>query len=220
MPQLEVVSAFNVESTKGGDAGQGWPAVAEGGGKPLRRHSAKLWVTVKPRRFSGTDEQGATLMTIHDRTHYRRTWSASVRRLSAAAVAIVLVASALTLVGGVPQSAAAGVTNLYVANGNNSITEYAYGANGNVAPVATIQGASTGLIQPWSLALDTSDDLWVSNLSGQSVTAYAPGASGNVAPIVAISGSNNQLNLPAGLALDGRTGRPLLRESIIATGSR
>jgi hypothetical protein len=48
VPQLEVVSAFNVESTKGGDAGQGWPAVAEGGGKPLRRHSAKLWVTAVP----------------------------------------------------------------------------------------------------------------------------------------------------------------------------
>ena len=35
MPQLEVVSAFNVKSTKGGDAGQGWPAVVEGGGKPF-----------------------------------------------------------------------------------------------------------------------------------------------------------------------------------------
>ena len=78
-------------------------------------------------------------MPIHDRTHYRRTWSASVRRLSAAAVAIVLVGGALTLVEGVPQSAAAGVTNLYVGNvSNNSITEYAMGANGNVSPVATI----------------------------------------------------------------------------------
>src|SRR5664280_854245 len=114
-------------------------------------------------------------MPIHDRTHYRRTWSASVRRLSAAAVAIVLVGGALTLVEGVPQSAAAGVTNLYVANDNNSITEYATGANGNVAPVATISGSSTGLSQPWSLVLDPSDDLWVANNGIWSVTEYAPG---------------------------------------------
>ena len=102
-------------------------------------------------------------MTMHDRIHHRRTWSATARRLAAAAVAALLVAGALTVVGGVPQSAAlsaGGVTYSYVSNQNaNSVTEYAFGANGNVAPVATISGPDTGLTYPLSLALDTSDDL-------------------------------------------------------------
>ncbi|MDP9018004.1 MAG: hypothetical protein M3N19_06775 [Candidatus Eremiobacteraeota bacterium] len=43
---------------------------------------------------------------------------------------------------------------IYVANGvNNSITEYATGANGNVAPIRTISGANTGLSGPAGVSI-------------------------------------------------------------------
>jgi hypothetical protein len=43
---------------------------------------------------------------------------------------------------------------IFVANnGNGSITVYGRTDTGNVAPVRTIAGASTGLSGPWGLAL-------------------------------------------------------------------
>ncbi len=95
------------------------------------------------------------------------------------------------------------VASLYVANYlNNSITIYALGANGNVAPTATIAGSNTGLGQPDGLAFDASGRLYVSNAYPYSVTIYAPGASGNVAPVATIGGSNTGLITPDGIAFD------------------
>ena len=68
------------------------------------------------------------------------------------------------------------------------MTEYAKGATGNAAPVATIAGANTGLDSPQGLALDRDGNLFLANSHGNSVTAYAKGATGNAAPFATISG--------------------------------
>ena len=68
----------------------------------------------------------------------------------------------------------------------NSITEYAPGANGNVAPIATLTGPATGVQLPTGIALDPAGQLWVDNAAG--ISEYPAGANGNVAPIAALSG--------------------------------
>jgi 6-phosphogluconolactonase (cycloisomerase 2 family) len=100
--------------------------------------------------------------------------------------------------------------NIYVSNygtysSNGSVTVYAAGTNGNVAPIQTITGSNTGLVQPSNIALDANRNVYVTNsgyLSGPySVTVYAAGANGNIAPIRTIEGSNTRLNEPNGVAL-------------------
>ena len=82
-----------------------------------------------------------------------------------------------------------------------SVTVYAAGAYGNVAPTRTISGSNTGLFYPFGIALDSSTNIYITNYNGQSVTVYAAGANGNVAPVQTISGSNTGLNGPAGILL-------------------
>ncbi|MBV9061514.1 MAG: hypothetical protein JOY77_01125 [Alphaproteobacteria bacterium] len=67
---------------------------------------------------------------------------------------------------------------------NGSVTVYAPRANGNVAPVRTIGGPSTGLSAPHDVALDSSGNSYVANAPGvNAVTVYGPGANGNVPPL-------------------------------------
>jgi hypothetical protein len=82
--------------------------------------------------------------------------------------------------------------------GTNSVIEYAKGANGNQAPVATISGSRTGLNNPASAAVDPAGDLFVTNPGDGSIAEFAPGANGDVAPIATISGATD----PVGLTLD------------------
>ncbi len=102
---------------------------------------------------------------------------------------------------------------IYVANdtefaSTESITVYAAGANGNVAPIRTIAGANTALFDPTGVAVDSQGDAYVSNIGSYndsippSVTVYPANANGNVAPIRTIAGSNTGLGLPWGLTLD------------------
>jgi hypothetical protein len=83
---------------------------------------------------------------------------------------------------------------------SSSVTEYAKGANGNVAPTVTISGASTGLSAPAGIALDTSHGVVVANRGNNTVTEYAPGVSGNAAPLTTISGVNTGLDDTDGIA--------------------
>ncbi len=102
--------------------------------------------------------------------------------------------------------------DLYVLNDtggddkNGSITVYPPGANGNVAPKATIADASrqnTQLNTPKGLALDSAGNIYVTNASGKdTVTIYAAGKFGNVAPVKIISGADTGLNLPHGIGVD------------------
>jgi hypothetical protein len=104
--------------------------------------------------------------------------------------------------------------NIYVANGvggsvyTGTVTVYAAGATGNVAPTAVIEGPETGLYGPEGIALDpVNSDIYVTNAGGGpsgngSITIYAPGSSGDVAPTATIDGSSTYLYAPVGLTLD------------------
>jgi 6-phosphogluconolactonase (cycloisomerase 2 family) len=105
--------------------------------------------------------------------------------------------------------------NIYVANfgggssGEGTITVYAAGSTGNVAPTAVISGSYTELYEPVGIALDpVNGDIYVANYFGPdsdgSVTFYAPAANGNVAPLGDINGSYTMLDTykPNGIALD------------------
>ena len=92
------------------------------------------------------------------------------------------------------------VANLLHAVFNGTITAYAAGSNGNVAPVATITGTKTGLASPGAIAVDPSGNIYVPNAYEDSVTVYAAGSSGNVAPMQTIAGG--YLNGPIAVSLD------------------
>jgi hypothetical protein len=102
--------------------------------------------------------------------------------------------------------------NIYVINSarahGSSVTVYAAGAGGNVAPIQKISGSNTDLVSPASIAVDASHNIYIedkdSNERGSgSVTVFAAGANGNVTPIRLISGSNTGLtNTTTGIAVD------------------
>jgi hypothetical protein len=93
---------------------------------------------------------------------------------------------------------------IYVANlgagGAPSVTVYAAGANGDVAPTATISGDQTGLHIPTGIAVDASGEVIVSNYN-QSVTVFAAGASGDAQPIRTLHGARTQLDANYGVAV-------------------
>lgn len=106
---------------------------------------------------------------------------------------------------------------IYVANASypaGSVTVYTKHANGNVAPVQTISGSNTGLVQPEGIAVDDTGKFYVSDSFGSRgksdgrpsqqgvVFVFAAKADGNVKPIATI---HDGLNYPDGVAFD-RTG--------------
>ena len=102
---------------------------------------------------------------------------------------------------------------IYVANSGfapdfaGSITVYATGADGHVAPFATISGAKTGLRDCSAIALDPSGRIYVANGGGKfpgSVNVYPAGGHGDIAPIAIIGGPKTKLSSPAGIALDSK----------------
>jgi len=92
------------------------------------------------------------------------------------------------------------------------ITVYPAGSDGNIAPIATISGAATGLALPIGIALDSSGNIYVGNSYtanasssleyAPSITVYAVGSKGNAPPIAIIAGANTALSYPQGIALD------------------
>ena len=95
------------------------------------------------------------------------------------------------------------VTNqLGAPSGIGSVTIYGPHSNGNVPPIGTIAGESTGLSSPVELALDSSDNVCVPNYDNASVTVYAAGSVGNIAPMRTISGDKTGLDAPFSVAFD------------------
>lgn len=96
-------------------------------------------------------------------------------------------------------------THLYVADHNNSITEYALpftSCTGSVptcndAPVATLTGPNTALSSPFGISLDSSGNLYVTE-QNDAVTEYAPLAPGtnDTGPIATLSGPATGLHAP------------------------
>jgi hypothetical protein len=85
-----------------------------------------------------------------------------------------------------------------------SVTVYAKGAIGDVAPVRSIVGPRTGLRFPSAVAVDARGNRYVANRAANSVTVYSSNARGDAAPLRTIVGARTGLNLPTGLALDAR----------------
>ena len=92
---------------------------------------------------------------------------------------------------------------VWVANRSaNRVTRYAANATGNAAPVASIEGAATGLSAPTGVAVDGAGRLYVANETANRVSVYAPNATGNAAPLYSISGVGTGLSGPRALVVD------------------
>lgn len=85
-----------------------------------------------------------------------------------------------------------------------AIYVFAAGASGNTAPIRTIAGSATGLVQPSGMGFDSHGHLYVAQ--GHDSTApieeFAANANGNVAPIATIGGSHTKLLGIFNLVLD------------------
>ncbi len=97
--------------------------------------------------------------------------------------------------------------NVYVSDYNqNKIFKFASGANGNVAPVATINLTSLG--QPEQIVIGSTGKLYVAEVGGY-IQEFAPGANGNAVPIATITsyapcGDGSGLGNTYGIALDAQ----------------
>lgn len=78
------------------------------------------------------------------------------------------------------------------------------GANkGNVKPLRTIKGPSTGLNWPMGLAVDASrNEVAVANSADNSILFFRRTDSGNVRPLRIIKGGRTGINRPMGVAID------------------
>jgi sugar lactone lactonase YvrE len=107
--------------------------------------------------------------------------------------------------------------NIYVSNSEGgfygavmitfdaSVTVYTAGTDGNVAPIRTISGPSTGLGSSAGVVLDSSGNVYTAGFLdgvGDTVNSYAAGSNGNVSPLTSIIGRDTGLDGPGGIALD------------------
>jgi hypothetical protein len=92
-----------------------------------------------------------------------------------------------------------------------AITVYATGSKGNVAPTAIISGFATGLILPFSIAVDSKGNIYVASLltivggilsSGPNISVYPAGSEGDAVPTNVIAGANTGLISTAAVAVD------------------
>ena len=103
--------------------------------------------------------------------------------------------------------------NVWVANqGSSTITEYAAGAHGNVAPSRTIAGSNTTLSNLSGIAASPDGTkVWVSEervrraATPPALVEFSGTAHGNAKPLTMISGLNTQMNKPSGVTV-GVTG--------------
>ena len=97
---------------------------------------------------------------------------------------------------------------IYVANlngGAENISVYAANAESTTPPIRIITGPNTHLEGAMSLAIDSSDNLYVANPTDGgdgSITVYAPGANGDVFPVKRLSGAATGITYPTGVAVD------------------
>lgn len=143
-------------------------------------------------------------------------------------VLAALLAAVVPVIAAAPAQAAPDPQGtIYVADYEaNQIDVFAPGATGNVAPLRTIGGASSGINGPADVAVDANGDVYSSNFNSSTITEYAPGASGNATPIRTIGGSatglsqNDDISLaPDGTLYVGNFGGPITIYAPGATGN-
>lgn len=87
--------------------------------------------------------------------------------------------------------------------GPPTITVYRLNANGDEAPLRTIQGPKTGLDWPGAMSVDLdTGDLYVANDMGQDIIAFHSTDGGDVAPSRTIKGPHTGLSYPVGVFAD------------------
>jgi hypothetical protein len=121
-------------------------------------------------------------------------------------VPIQTIAGTRTELAGPQQLALDSSLNIYVVNsaydgGKGSLTVYAAGANGNVAPIEAIEGSKTELDGADGITLDGSNNIYAANAGNNSVTVYAAGSTGNVAPFNTIQGAKTGLDGTRGIVI-------------------
>jgi hypothetical protein len=121
-------------------------------------------------------------------------------------------------------------SHVYVANQNgNFVAVYPRAASGDVAPLRTIKGTSTGLLNPNGMAFDaTNHELLVANQDGPA-TVFAIGATGDATPLrtfptvstdIAVDPVNDEVVIAAGgsIGIYARTGAAAALRTITSTG--
>jgi hypothetical protein len=96
---------------------------------------------------------------------------------------------------------------IFVTNAvDGSVNIYPISSRGDSGPIATIKGPATGLDDPVSIALDSSDRIYVLNNgtagNSASIEVFAPGSRGNAAPIARIAGPATRLLSVNRIAVD------------------
>jgi hypothetical protein len=93
--------------------------------------------------------------------------------------------------------------DLYVSNlGNNTVTEYAPGAQADAAPIAVIGGDKTALTAVGAITVDAYGRVVVGAGEGY-LDVFAPGSDGNIAPSYEIGGGATGIQFAVGLAATG-----------------
>ena len=96
------------------------------------------------------------------------------------------------------------VEEIYVADLNNvRVNVFVRTASGDVVPLRSIQGPSTGLSNPAGIAVDeVHGELFVTNSNIGAITVYPLAADGDVAPLRTLQGAATGLTNPNGIVVD------------------
>ena len=70
----------------------------------------------------------------------------------------------------------------------DAVNVYDENANGDVAPIRSIHGPSTGLNGVTDIVLDSAGNLYAGNAANSTITVYDPAADGDAAPIRVVGG--------------------------------
>ena len=93
--------------------------------------------------------------------------------------------------------------NVFYLGGQGRVTVYHRNANGDAAPIRTIEGSNTGFSGPVGLDLDVlHDEIVVTNANANSLATFHRNANGNVAPLRSIAGPTTHLCVPYGVVVD------------------
>jgi len=121
------------------------------------------------------------------------------------ATPIATISGSTTWLGGPEAIALDSQGKIYVANtrggfmGTGGITIYPAGSHGDASPIATIAGTQTGLVQPYSIAVDTRGRIYAVDSGG--IKIYGRESNGDVAPIANLA-KNTRLDEPRAIVPD------------------